>query len=71
MVCPRLILPGVTQEAAASPPRAKDPLTGLIEGYRDVLPLPLAGVFSGQEGCPETIEGDEDPNAANNKEGSQ
>ena len=56
--------PSVTQEDAAIPPRSKDPYTGLTtERYQDVLPLPLAVMFSGRSGHPEMLEGDEVPNA--------
>ena len=64
--------PGVPQEAATSPPGSKDPQTGLtIERYHDVLPLPLAGMFSGRSGRPEMLGGGEDPNAADAEEGYQ
>ena len=54
---PLLTPPGVTQEAAEVPPRAKDPPTGLTtrERYREVLTLPLDGMFSCRAGRPETI----------------
>ena len=64
--------PGVTQEDVPIPPGAKDPLTGVAsEKYRDVLPLPLAGMFTGWTGRPEAIGGGEDPNYANEEGGSQ
>ena len=49
----------------------KYPPTGRTERYRDVLPLPLAGMFSGRSGRPETIGGDEDPNEADSEGGYQ
>ena len=55
-----------------SPPGSKNPSTRLkTEIYQDVLPLLLAGMFSGRSGCPERLGGYEDPNAEDAKEGSQ
>ena len=49
------------QEAAISLPGTKDPPAGAAERYRDVLPLPLAGMFAGRAGRPKTIEGGREP----------
>ena len=53
--------PRVTQEAALSPPRIKDPPAGAAERYHDILPLPLAGMFTVWVGRPETIKGVKEP----------
>ena len=58
---PQPVPPSVTQEAALSPPKIKDPPTGASEGYHDVLPLPLAGMFTVWVGLPETIKGGKEP----------
>ena len=54
---------GVTQEAPASPPRAKDSPVDRAreERYQDVLPLPLSGIFSCRAGRPDTIRGKKYP----------
>ena len=53
-------------------PGSTDPSTNLeIERYLYVLPLPLAGMFSGRFGRPETLGGGKDPNATDSKDGSQ
>ena len=49
--------PRVTEEAASSPPGIKDPPASAVERCRDVLPLPLASMFTGRVGRPKTIEG--------------
>ena len=68
----QLVPPGVTHEADAIPPGSKDPPTVLTtERYWDILPLPLAGMFSGRVGRPEKLGGDKYPNAADAKERSQ
>ena len=54
---PLPVPPSVTQEAALSPPGIKDPPAGAEDQYRDVLPLPLVGMFNGWAGRPETIKG--------------
>ena len=68
---PLLAPPGVTQEAAEIPPRAKDPLDGrkTRERYQDVLHLPLDSMFSGRAGRPETIGGYEDPSTVESEGG--
>ena len=53
--------PIVTQEAALSVPGIKGPPSGAAERYRDVLPRPLAGMFTSRSGRPETIEGVKEP----------
>ena len=65
LISPRIMPPGVTQEADVIPHGSKDPSNGLItERYWDVLPPPLARMFSGRSGGPETLGGDGDPNEA-------
>ena len=64
--------PGVTHENAPIPPGSKDPpIVAAAERYMDVLPLPLAGIFTGRAGRLEMIGGGEDPNADDNEGGSQ
>ena len=64
--------PRVTQEDVPSPYRAKDPLTSVAtERQRDVLPLPLYGIFTGRAGHPEKIGGVKDSNVAKYKGVSQ
>ena len=67
----RPVSPVVMWEAALSPHGAKDPPAGASESYRDVLPLPLANMFSGRVGRPLTIRGGEEPNMAGDKGGFQ
>ena len=55
--------PSVTQEAALSLPGIKDPPDGTDDQYRDVLPLPLVGMFNCWVGSSETIEGGKEPDA--------
>ena len=59
---PRPVPTSVTQEAALSPPRTKDPPDGSEKQYRDVFPLPLVIMFTGWAGRPETIEGGKETN---------
>ena len=53
----------VTQDAPPILTGIKDPLAGAAEQYQYVLTLPLVGMFIGPVGCPETIEGREEPDA--------
>ena len=58
LTSPRIMTPGVTQEDAAIPPGSKNPSTSMTtEIYQDVLPLPLADMFSGRSGRPEMLGG--------------
>ena len=68
---PRPVPPRVTKEAAPSQPGTKDPPAGAEERYRDVITLPLAGMFTGRAGRPETIERGKEPDAYAYKGGSQ
>ena len=68
---PQPVPPSATQEAAPSPPVTKDNPTGKAERYRDVLPVPLDGMFTGRAGRPETIERGKEPDAYAYKGGSQ
>ena len=52
--------PSITQEAALSLPGIKDPLDGAAERYRDILTLPLAGMFTGWIERPKTTKGVEE-----------
>ena len=51
----------VTQEAALSLQIIKDTPAGAEEQYRDVLNLPLVGMFTGWARRPETIKGGKEP----------
>ena len=62
-IFPDLYLLAPHRKAHLARPEPKYPPAGALERYRDVLPLPLAGMFTGQEGRPETIGGDEEPEA--------
>ena len=58
---PQPVPTSVRQEAALIPPGTKDTLAGVAEQYWYVLPLPLAGIFTGQVGRPDSIEGGGEP----------
>ena len=67
----RPVSPSVPQEAALSPPGIKDPPADEAAKYWDVLPLPLAGMFTGWTGRPETIKGGKETDADAYKGGYQ
>ena len=60
---PRPVPTSVIQQAALRPLRIKDPPAGAAERYWDVLPLTLAGMFTGWKGLPKTIKGGKETDA--------